>query len=134
MDGPGVRVETVLAIDQGEADLSLVKHDLWIRRERPPADLFPGLMSTWRRRHFDEHLAREFQWTKVSISVDGVATDFDWLEEGEDWGAQTVIGDLVVRLAGHRFPVESVRLETVADVEPYLEALHRWQEELGAGE
>jgi hypothetical protein len=128
-EGPEVQVETELSRWPGEADLWHVAHQLWSRVERPPEDLPPQLRGEWMQRRFHEHRAREAHWMKVSIPVDGVGTEFNWVESGEHWVAHTVIGDLSLTLRGHRFPVGSVRLETVTDVEPYLEGLRRYFEE-----
>jgi len=80
-------------------------------------------------RRIDERLTEGAHWSKASIPVDGHRIDFDRLEEADDWVARAVVGDLVVTIEGHRFDVESVRLVTVDDVEPYIEGSRRFFQE-----
>jgi hypothetical protein len=80
-------------------------------------------------RRFEESRMREANWTKVPIPVDGARVEFDWLEEGSDWVAQAVIGDLTVTVRGHGLPVASVGLATVHDIEQYIQGHRRFLEE-----
>lgn len=43
--------------------------------------------------------------------------------------ARAMVRDRVVTIHAHRFLAESVRLETLRGVEPYLEGLRRYREE-----
>jgi hypothetical protein len=127
--GPWLRIETALPGAHGPDDLRYEAIELWHRAEQPPTDLPIHLKSTWRERRSEEHYLREAHWTKVSVPVDGASVEFDWLEEGSEWVARATIGDVVVTIRGHRFPVETVRLETLTDVERYIEGSRRYHEE-----
>lgn len=81
------------------------------------------------QRRFEESVSREAHWITVPIPVGKARVDFDWLPEGLDWVAQAVVGELIVTIRGHGLPVESVRLQTVHDIEPYIEGHRRVLEE-----
>jgi hypothetical protein len=110
-------------------DLRETAMELWHTTRRPPPDLPPPLAAAWRQRRFEEDIAREVQWTKVPIPVDGETIEFDWLAEGANWVARARLDDRVVRLTAHDFPVGSVRLETVNEVQPYIDGWRRFLEE-----
>ncbi|HEY3209300.1 MAG TPA: hypothetical protein VGL18_05840 [Actinomycetota bacterium] len=103
--------------------------ELWNSLERPPADLPPDLRGPWIHRRFEQNRTRAAHWNKVPLPVDRRSAEFDYLEEQPDWIACGVIGGLVVRIRGHRFPLDHVRLVTIADVEQYIEGSRRFQEE-----
>lgn len=126
---PWLRVGTSTANEGSVFDLRYWAIELWRRAERPPPDLPSHRWSAWVDRRIDDHLARGPHWSKVTISVDGSDVEFDWLEDGPDWVARATVGELVLTVEGHRFPVASVRLETVTDVEPYIEGSRRYEDE-----
>lgn len=64
-------------------------------------------------------------WLRTTIRVDGEPLEFEAMTDGARWVALAAWGDLIVRLQGHRFPVEDVELAVVQDVEPYLEGHKR---------
>jgi hypothetical protein len=127
--GSRVRVETAFESRDWPHDLHQTALEFWGRVERPPADLPPHLKGAWGYRRFERNLNREANWTKLLIPVDGQLVEFDHMQQQGDWVARARLGELVVRVNGHRFPLESVRLETVTDVEPYIEGSRRHEEE-----
>lgn len=127
--GPWVRVGTEPVEDERLDHLHPAALELWHTAERPPADLPPRLKGAWIQRRFEEGLAREANWTKVSIPIDGTHTVFDCLYERNDWVALAVVDHLVVKIRGHEFPIESVRLAVVKDVEPYIKGSRRFNDE-----
>ncbi|MQA60462.1 MAG: hypothetical protein GEU86_03000 [Actinophytocola sp.] len=74
----------------------------------------------------DEHQLRgieerpEPDWTAVTIPVDGEPVPFAFL--ADQWVATAEFGGHTVVVQGRRFPVESVELARITDLEPYLEA------------
>jgi hypothetical protein len=134
--GPGeggswVRVETALESRDWPRDLHQTAVEFWGRVERPPADLPPHLKGAWHHRRFERNLHREANWSKVSIPVDADLVEFDQLQHQGNWVARARLDELVVRVNGNRFPVASVRLVTIADVEPYIEGSRRYEDEQG---
>jgi hypothetical protein len=124
--GPHLRVEVSTA--EGRPcvdDLARAVFEL-LRR---PSDLSPDEAEAWWWRKEKDIRSRKAAWTRVAIPVDGRAVEFDFLAEGTDWVAQASRDDLIVRLRAHDFPLELVRLETIADVEPYIEGRRRDLEE-----
>jgi hypothetical protein len=126
---PWLRIDTSTADEGREFDLRYWAIELWRRAERPPRDLPSHQWIRWEDRRIEEHLAKGANWSKVSIPVDGSEIPFDCLEEEADWVARAPIGDVVVVIEAHRFPIESVRLVTVTDVEPYIEGSRRYFDE-----
>jgi hypothetical protein len=67
-------------------------------------------------------------WSRVTIPVDGRPVAFQWLGEGRHWVAQAGLEDRTLALRGRDLPVESVELEQVTDLEPYVEGQRRLEE------
>ncbi|MGH2555854.1 MAG: hypothetical protein ACRDHO_09090, partial [Actinomycetota bacterium] len=126
MRPPWVQVETEPLASRQTRSLEDVATDLWWGMEQhPPPNLPPAERQAWIDRRIQERRARNTKWTRVSILVEAEPTEFDLLDETSDWAAHGIIGGLVVKLQAHQFPIGSVRLETVTDVEPYIEG-SRW--------
>jgi hypothetical protein len=124
--GPWVRIETAPFSRERHFDLKEVAADLWFGMEQhPPPDLSPGERREWTNRRFQERRARNTQWAKGSIPVDGQPTEFDVLDEETDWAARGALGDLVVTIHAHHVTIESIRLAVVTNVEPYVEGDQR---------
>jgi hypothetical protein len=127
LHGPWIRVETAPAFPRRPFDLQDSATNLWFRMEQhPPSNLPPGERQASIDRRFQERRARNTQWTRVTIPVQGQAGEFDWLDEKTDSAARGVLGDLVLTIHAHHWPSESVRLVILTDVETYLEGDRRF--------
>jgi hypothetical protein len=63
------------------------------------------------------------EWMRMNIPVDGLSANFEVIAGASgQWGAVGAVGDVVVSVEVVNFAMADVVLETVRDVEPYLEA------------
>ncbi|WP_216214644.1 hypothetical protein [Amycolatopsis aidingensis] len=58
-------------------------------------------------------------WSTVTIPVDGRPVTFEWLAGGRHWAALAEVDGHLLLLQARDFPVESVELERVTDLEHY---------------
>lgn len=94
-----------------------VRHNLvermWMEAQLPTDDIH-RLMAAARKRPDPD-------WSQVLIPVDGEPQAFDYASEGQSWVARANVGGCTITLEGREFPMDSVELARIDDVEPYIE-------------
>ncbi|MGH3518731.1 MAG: hypothetical protein ACRDQ7_15190 [Haloechinothrix sp.] len=89
--------------------------DLWFEGELSRGAVQPGELMRIVRERPDP------AWSTMKITMEGAARDFQWLAEGRRWVAVAEVDGYELVLSADDFPVESVELVRITDLEPYVE-------------
>lgn len=112
-----------------EVEREQLEEDLWNDTYRPPPDLPHENMLEWLERRDADFASRErAEWRTVAIRLDGELTEFMLLGSGENWVAFKTMDGIMLKLHARSFPLESVELVTLSDVERYIKGDKRFHE------
>jgi hypothetical protein len=121
---PQIRVEVERREFELPIDFKLeeLARSLWSHSHRPLGISSQEEFDVWARADQDAFEQRDATAPReVSISVDGVATPFQYLEHAPFWGAVAKLGDITITLDARNADIGEVDLVRITDPDPYIE-------------